>query len=279
MDAGEWLRQAHGRLRASGVPHPGRDALLLLSHTLRVDKAEVLAHPERKIPPPLLPLLQSLLSRRSGREPLQYIRGFQEFWGQKVRVGPGCLIPRPETEHLVESALHLLRTRTAPRIVEAGTDSGAVLLALSAERPDAVLLGLERERQALTWSRANLRGRPNAHLVQGDFHHPPLAGGLDLVISNPPYVTDAEWDGLPPEVRLFEPEPALRCGPNPLAPYRALAAFAVRALRPGGHLLCEIGAAQARRARAFRSLHGNLLWRFSRRDLAGRLRVCAWERS
>jgi len=279
VDAGEWLREAHGRLRASGVPHPGRDALLLLAQALQSDKAEVLAHPERAIPPSSLALLQSLLSRRESREPLQYIRGFHEFWGLKVRVGPGCLIPRPETEHLVESALRLLQERTAPRIVEAGTGSGAVLLALSVERPDAAFIGLEREREALAWSRANLSGRPNVCLVQGDFLRPPFAGGLDLVLSNPPYVTDPEWDDLPPEVRRFEPPQALRCGPDPLSPYRALAGWSARALRPGGHLLCEIGAAQARRVRALRSLHGDLIWKFSLRDLAGRVRVCAWERS
>lgn len=278
MDAGEWLHEAQRRLKTSGVPHPGRDALLLLADATAADKAAILAHPERQVPEKAILSLESRLSRREAREPLQYIRGFHEFWGRRIRVGPGCLIPRPETEHLVESSLDLLRGLGAPRIAEAGTGSGAVLLALSVERPDAVLIGFEREPEALAWSRANLRGRPNVRLVRGDFSAPPLSRELDLVVSNPPYVTDPEWDALPPEVRLFEPESSLRCGPDPLSPYRLLGDWAARSLRPGGHLLCEIGVAQARRLVSLRTLNRELEWVGSKRDLAGRLRVCCWRR-
>jgi release factor glutamine methyltransferase len=276
--AGDWLRVAEGKLRAAGAPYPSRDALLLLSDAVGRDKARVLAHPERALTGEEEERLEAPLARREGREPLPYIRGRHEFWGMRVAVGPGCLIPRPETEHLVEAALEALRGVASPRVADVGTGSGCLMLALARERPDAVVVGLDREIDAMAWARRNTRGVHTIHLLFGDLEGAPPLAGLDAIVSNPPYVTEEEWPGLPPEVRLFEPAAALRCGPDPLGPYRRLAAWSHAALKPGGFLLCELGVAQARRAAALRRLHPALTWVRGIRDLAGRTRVAVWRR-
>lgn len=277
--AGYLWREALDRLRKAGVPNPSRDALLLLANAFGAEKAQVLAHPEWELPEEAALRLKAALRRREAREPLQYILGFQPFWTFRVAVGPGCLIPRPETEHLLEAALDHLRGVSGPRGAEAGTGSGALLRALALERPDGRFAGLEREEGALFWSRRNLAGIPSVLLVRGDFEEAPLAGGLHLLVANPPYVTDGEWDSLPPEVRLHEPSTALRCGPDALAPYRALARAAAETLVPGGFLACEVGVAQAKRAPALRRIHPKLSWLEGRRDLSGRLRVAVWVRT
>jgi release factor glutamine methyltransferase len=239
--------------------------------------AHLLSHPELDLTSKVVADAGRLLARRAQREPLQYILGVQEFWGLPVRVGPGCLIPRPETEHLVETALSLLEGCKRPAVAEVGAGSGCVLMALSKERPDSRLVGVEREAAALAWSRLNLPAR-GVLLVRADMSDGPPLRGLDLVVSNPPYITDAEWDTLQPEVRDYEPASALRCGADALGPYRALASLATSALKPGGCLACELGLAQVRRAAALHRLHPDLAWKAGIRDLAGRLRVAVWEK-
>lgn len=277
MTLGEWLDLAARDLREAGVEEPRRDAVLLFAHASGLEKAYLLAHPELPVPPAAFLLAGELLARRARREPLQYITGTQEFWGLPVRVGTGCLIPRPETEHLVEVALRLLEGRERPVVAEMGTGSGCVLMALAKERPDARLVGVEREALALAWTRSNLP-RESVMLLRADMEDQPPLRGLDLIVSNPPYITDAEWDGLQPEVKNFEPSSALRCGADPLGPYRALASLAASALLSKGLLVCELGVAQARRAAALRHLHPDLVWKEGSRDLARRLRVAVWQR-
>lgn len=276
MTAGGWIAEASARLRDAGVPHPRRDALLLLSDALGRDKAWVLAHPEAPLPGDSRVSLAEALGKRLHREPLQYIRGFHEFWGLHIQVGPGCLVPRPETEHLVEESLDLLRGIPEPRVAEVGCGSGCVLLALVHARPESAFAGIELSHGALAWARRNCGESPRILLIRGDLGGEPPLRGLDLLVSNPPYVSDDEWEGLPPEVRCFEPEEALRCGADPLGPYRRLAKWAARCVRSGGHLVAEVGVAQARRASALRRLHPGLVWVRSVRDYAGRLRVVIW---
>ena len=278
MNSGEWLREAEAALRKARVPFPGRDALLLLSSALGRDKSAVLAHPEEVLAPEASQTAGGFLARRCRREPLQYIRGFHEFWGIPVHVGPGCLIPRPETEHLVEQALSAVEGVVEPHVAEVGVGSGCVLLALWLERPDAFLAGVERDLQALAWARRNLAAVPGVALVRADLEGVAVLRELDALVSNPPYITDEEWDDLPPEVRDFEPAEALRCGSDAMAPYRHLARWAADALRPGGFLLCELGIAQAKRPSALRALHPALAWQRGVRDLAGHMRVAVWQR-
>lgn len=279
QSVGEALAEAAHRLAAEGVADARRDALLLLRDTTGLAKAKLLGHPEILLSPEEDRHFSDAVRRRMTREPLQYIRGVQEFWGLTVAVGRGCLIPRPETEHLVETALELLRKIPSPRIAEVGPGSGCVLMALAKEKPAAFLLGLDREREALDWARRNTEGLSNVALLRADFTAPCPLRNLDLLLSNPPYITEAEWTGLQPEVSGFEPKAALLVeDADPLAPYRALARWAETALLPGGHLLCELGIAQARRARALRTLSPALEWERGVRDLAGRLRVAVWQK-
>ncbi len=278
MTLGDWLREAAQSLRVEGCPHPQHDVLLLAQDVLHEDKALLLAHFERSLTTKEKSVLDELIGRRRAREPLQYVRGVHEFWGHKVRVGPGCLIPRPETEHLVEIALSLMEGVRNPRGAELGTGSGCVLMALCGERPDGYFFGIEKYPAALKWSERNLKGVSNVSLVKGDMASGASLTGLDIVVSNPPYVTTEEWETLPPEVKGFEPETALRCGDEALLPYRRIARWAEEALKPGGKLACEIGVAQARRAAAMRRIHPSMKWLESARDLGGRLRVVVWEK-
>ncbi len=279
MTLGTALGSGARRLKAVGIPHPAYDALLLLAHALGRDKAWVLAHRDAPLPRGEGGIFEALLHRREAREPLQHLRGFQEFWGLRVRVGPGCLIPRPETEHLVEQSLLCLGEEPAPRVLEVGVGSGCVLAALAREHPGAVLWGAEREREALAWARRNLAAAARARLVRADLEGPCPFAGLDLLVSNPPYITAKEWPSLPPEVRDHEPRAALLIpSGDPLGPYRHLGRWAEQALRPGGHLVAELGVAQARRARSLRRLSPSLRWLRGVRDLAGRLRVAVWQK-
>lgn len=279
LSVGEALSDAARRLGAEGIRDPRRDALLLLSDATGVDKARLLGHPERVLTPEEDGRFAAAVRRRMAREPLQYIRGVQEFWGLPVAVGPGCLIPRPETEHLVEQALACLAGAAAPAVAEVGAGSGCVLMALATERPDGRFWGLDRSSEALLWARRNTAHLSAVRLARADLDGPCPLRGLDLLASNPPYVTPAEWVAVAPEIRDHEPPGALLVeGADLLAPYRALARWAAACLKPGGWLVAELGAAQARRARALRSLHPELGWVRGGRDLAGHLRVAVWRR-
>lgn len=275
----EALAEAAHRLAAEGIEDARHDAVLLLCDATGADKAKLLGHPERVLLPGEERSFTQSIQRRTRREPLQYIRGVQEFWGLPVAVGPGCLIPRPETEHLVEEAVRLVRDVSSPCIAEIGPGSGCVLMALAKELPTATIIGVDREEGALAWARRNLVHTPRVALGRGDFSEGCPLRNLHLLLSNPPYITQEEWPTLQAEVRDFEPAAALLVeGRDPLGPYRALARWAESALLPGGHLLCELGVAQARRARALRTLSPHLAWVEGVRDLAGRLRVAIWRR-
>lgn len=278
MRLDEWMAGAARALRTAGVPHPNRDTLLLAEYVLGHGKAHLLAHPEFEPSPDAIRQLSALVQRRTAREPLQYIIGRQEFWGMPVQVGPGCLIPRPETEHLVETVLQCVAAIEGPAVAEIGAGSGCVLMALAKERPDASLTGIELDQEAMTWARRNLSTFDRVRLLSGDVRSLRPIKGLDAVVSNPPYITDEEWRTLEPEVGAFEPAGALRCGENPLGPYKSIAQWAASSLKQTGVLVCELGVAQARRASALRRVHPQLRWDRGVRDLAGRLRVAVWRK-
>ena len=278
MTSGELVLRATEDLRTDGVPHPRRDALLLMADLLGEDLARVMAHPEREVSGSGAGDYRSKIERRRSREPLQYIRGFHEFWGMRILVGPGVLIPRPETEHIVETALEFLHGVRNPRVAEAGVGSGCILKALAKEVKEGGFVGIDSQSSALGWARTNLAGDQRVLLLLASFEDPAPLSGINLVVSNPPYISDKEWPGLPPEVREHEPQSALRTGPEPLGPYRHLAAWAAGCLKPGGYLVAEIGAAQAVRHLALRSINPMLEWMGARKDLAGRLRVAVWKK-
>jgi release factor glutamine methyltransferase len=222
-----------------------------------------------------------LVEKRRRRVPLAYLTGEREFWSLSFRVFPGVLIPRSDTECLVESAVR--RSSGEPEtIVDLGTGSGCVAIALSRELPAARIFAVDRSRRALRAARFNADRHSAASVtwLEGDFFAP-LPGrirarNVDMIVSNPPYIADAEWRRLAPEVREHEPKRALAAGPDGLDFIRRLASDAGKVLRPGGWLIFEIGAGQAGAAAA---LFGEEWGAPSaERDLAGIPRVISVQR-
>jgi release factor glutamine methyltransferase len=200
----EALRQAERQLANAGVDTPRVDAELLLAHVLGVSRTDLYAQDHLEVPG----TYQVLLGRRLRREPLAYVLGEWGFRRLLLRTDARALVPRPETEIVVERCLELLRDEPAPRVLDLGTGTGAIALALADEHPGARLTAVDTSADALALARENAdRLRLEVELRQGDVDA--AAEGWDLVVSNPPYVAPEEWDGLQPEIREWEPRQAL----------------------------------------------------------------------
>jgi release factor glutamine methyltransferase len=249
---GAALADATAILRAADVPGARLDALLLLGEVAGATRTELLAHPERALDPARRAALGALVARRAAREPLAYIVGHREFYGRDFLVSPAVLVPRPETELLVELSLVYLRTsgRTSERpggVVDVGTGSGALAVTLAAECPALRVLALDRSAAALAVARANGRRwqvAPRVDLLQSDLLGA-VRAPLALIVANLPYIPSAAVDALMPEVARHEPRLALDGGVDGLAPNRRLLAEAATRLTAGGLLLLEMGADQA----------------------------------
>ena len=241
------LAEASHVLAEARVPEPALDAELLLRHALGWDRAELLARSGDEVPPEPAARYRALIERRASRIPLQHLVGSVHFWRHAFAVSPAALIPRPETEILVETALGLLQGRSAPHIADVGTGTGCIALSLAAERPDAQVYAIDVSPMALELAADNARRlslERRLSLHAGDLLAPlePLHGHLDLIVSNPPYLEASELDALEPEVRDHEPRLALvPSGGDRLSVYARLAPAATRALAPGGALAVEIG--------------------------------------
>ena len=244
------LSDAAAILAAAGVPAPGWDAERLLRHVLGWDRAALIANRDLVVAEPEAERFRAFVRRRASREPLQYILGTQAFWKHEFLVTPAVLIPRPETELLVEASLDLLRGAERPLIVDVGTGTGCIALSLAFERPDADVHAIDISAPALAVAvenarRLGLEGRVAFH--HGDLLEPVahLAGRIDLIVSNPPYVDPRGHESLAPEVRDHEPTLALFPPGDPLSVYRRLARASASGLRPGGWLVVELGHGQA----------------------------------
>jgi release factor glutamine methyltransferase len=252
------LDAAVARLAAAGIERPREEALRLLALALGTDRGGVLARRPDALPPALEASLDRLLARRASREPLQYLTGEQEFRGLAMAVDGRVLIPRPETEEVVDAVL-ALDLPAGGAVADLGTGSGCIAIALKVARPDLTVLALDRSPEALQVARANA-GRHGVAVTfeEGDFALPPVSwnGSLDAVVSNPPYVSQEEWEGLAPEVRLHEPRVALVPGESGLEAYRALVPAATRLLAPGGFLLLELGWRSSEPVRALAAAAG-----------------------
>ena len=229
-------------LRQAGIEEPRAEARLIVAHATGLDRARQLADAGQPVEPGLA---TALASRRATREPMAYLLSHREFWGLDFAVGPGVLVPRPETETLVEAVLAELPNREAPlRVLDLGTGSGCLLLTLLTLYPAAAGVGIDRSGEALAWAVRNRRAlglEGRSLLVQADWLAA-VRGPFDLAVANPPYIAPTEMRD--PETR-HEPESALFAGPDGLAAYRAIAAPVLAALRPNGLLVLEIGAGQA----------------------------------
>jgi len=247
------LAFAVSRLTAAQVPSPRLNAELLLMFTLRCDRAYLHAHSERELTTEETCLYHQAITQRASGMPAQYITQHQEFWGMDLLVGPAVLIPRPETEHLIETVLPLARLRSTPRIADVGTGSGCIALALASELPAAEIQATDISAEALEIARANAARHQLETRIQ--FHQADLLEGLDpaefdFVVSNPPYVGEAEQDQVQLEVRKFEPRHAVFAGLTGLEVIERLIPAARAALKPGGWLVIEISGtivAQVRR--------------------------------
>ncbi|MFQ5984158.1 MAG: peptide chain release factor N(5)-glutamine methyltransferase [Alphaproteobacteria bacterium] len=258
-------------LKNAGVPAAGRDAEVLLGHVLRAGREVLVGHPGRRLTRHETARLRALITRRGRREPVAYLLGLKEFWSHDFVVTPDTLVPRPDSESVVEAVLAHIRDRAAPlSLLDFGTGSGCLLLALLDELPNAIGLGVDLSVRAVSVARANaerldLGGR--AHFLAGDWGRA-LAGRFDLVVANPPYVVDGEVDRLAPEIARFEPRRGLAGGPDGLACYRALAGDLARLLAPRGRAVLEVGAGQADRVASL--MRSQTLVEVGRwRDLAG----------
>jgi release factor glutamine methyltransferase len=239
------LEDAARRLREAGVPDPRRDAASLLALVLRTDRGGVAARKPDPIDPADALRFAALIAERALRKPLQHLEGLAEFRGLELEVTPDVLIPRPETEDLVQAVLDAGLPEAA-RVADLGTGSGCIAVALAVARPSWSLVAVDLSGEALRVAARNAAKHGAAErvtLVERDFAAVPEGerGLYDAVVSNPPYVPEEEWRGLQPEVRDHEPRIALVPGPTGNEAYEAVANAAREMLRPGGLLALELG--------------------------------------
>ncbi len=255
-----------------GIDNPRLDAELLLAHCLELDRVGLYLNYDRPLSADELNVIRPLVKRRGQREPLQYLLGSTEFWSLKFKVTPDVLIPRGDTEILVEEALsHAAETGS---LLDVGTGSGAIVISLATELSEWQMTGLDISLQALHVARENIESHQleqQIELVEGNLAELPQQQ-YDLIVSNPPYIARSEWDGLMPEVRCFEPELALLAEENGLICYQQLAGQALQRLNSGGWLLVEIGCHQATVVKELFSAAG-LTNLFVRDDYSGQPRV------
>lgn len=253
---GEMIAEARGLLEQAGIESAGQEAFWIVEHVLRLPVHHMVTDRERLLSPVELAAARGLAMRRAGREPLQYILGTQEFCGLEFHVDRAVLIPRPETELLVEYAAQRIPAEQKAIIVDVCTGSGCIAVAIARKRPHARVIATDLSNPSLavarqnavyhavgeriTWLEGDLLG---AMAGQG------LEGQVDLIVSNPPYIAEADWATLQPEVRLFEPRGALVAGPQGTELHERLLHQSGRYLSPGGALIMEIGAGQARAMR------------------------------
>lgn len=223
------------------------DANLLLRHTLGISSAELHAHPERALTPSEMELFRAHIEARLHGKPIQYITGQQEFFGLDFQVTSDVLIPRPETEHLVEAAISRLKHHPSPHIADVGTGSGAIAVAVAHALPRSTVVALDMNPKALSVATKNAQRHGVAEQIRfipSDLLAAVQEERFDAILSNPPYVSLGESVILPREVREYEPATALFAGPTGLEFYRRLIPSAWQLLQDEGWLMLEIGHGQ-----------------------------------
>ena len=249
MTLQEWVGKGEAQLRKG--PHPERarrDAETLLLHIIRRNRAALLARWNEVLDAEEASTYIELVARRFAGEPIQYIFGETEFYGLPFQVTRDVLIPRPETEHLVEHVLKLAGRFTEPRIVDVGVGSGAIAVTLAAKLPDAHVTAIDLSGPALLIARKNAelnRVAEKIRFLRGDLLSPVAEERFEIVVSNPPYVPSVDLATLSVEVRDYEPELALFAGDDGLEGYRRLIPAALEVLTPGGFVALEIGSDQS----------------------------------
>lgn len=274
------LRDTAVALTAAGIDNVRFEARLLLSHATGLTIEQLIARGPDAAPAAAAATLRELTARRVGREPMAYILGEREFWGLPFKVSPAVLVPRPDSETVIETVLDLLPDRSRKlRILDLGLGSGCLLLTLLREYPQATGVGIDASEAALAVAQANAEAlgvAPRARLATGDWRQAGwtdrLEGPFDLLVSNPPYIESVAVEGLMPEVARHEPRLALDGGADGLAAYRIIAAALPALVVPGGWAIVEVGEGQAPEIASLFAAEG-LVPRPSRKDLGGIERV------
>jgi release factor glutamine methyltransferase len=268
------LRDAAARLAEAGVESPSRDARRLLAAALDVDVAELLGAGAEPLPAGVAARFAGMVDARARRMPVARILGTREFWSLPLGLSPATLDPRPDSETLVEAVLARVADRDAPRrVLDLGTGSGCLLLALLRELPGATGIGVDRDPAAAATAAANARSlglTARTAFLAGDWARA-LTGPFDVVVSNPPYLTTAELAAAEPEVAAWDPAGALDGGPDGLAAYRALLAGLENQVAPAGLVVLEVGADRDGAVADLVADHG-LTVRDRARDLTGTVR-------
>ena len=276
MDVRQAIAKHVGTLQRARIDVPRLECELLLAHLLGITRTQLLAELNRQLPTRLTSRLGKMVARRAARVPHQLILGTVSFRGHEIRVNRHVLIPRPETEQLVEEAIRRLATIEKPRVLDIGTGSGCLAISIAAEHPSARVDALDISRPALAIARKNAllnRVASRLRFVLGDSRsHLPTRVRYHAIVSNPPYIPSAQISRLQPEVRDHDPRLALDGGPDGLEFYHAIASHAACRLRSGGQLLLEIGDSQAQSVRHLLTAQN---WRVEKilPDLAGISRI------
>lgn len=252
MKLADFIHDCERRLAETGVEEAGRDMRILIAHALCLDRAQLLSQSERVLTEDEINRIEGLFERRRRREPVARIQGVREFWGLPFSLNEATLVPRPESETLIETALAAQKNNSllfsgSCRILDLGTGSGCLLLALLHELPAATGLGIDCAPLAVEQARKNAEMLGLAARVQ--FKAGNWTDGIEerfnIIISNPPYIAEHEIPALVPEVRDFDPRGALAGGADGLVHYRFLLPHVARLLQPGGLALFEVGRGQA----------------------------------
>ncbi len=251
MTVREILNEATRELETAGMETARLDAEVLLAFCLNCDRLEFLKNPDMQISKSQLAVFNKLVSRRLKWEPVAYITGRKEFWSFTLEVNKGVLIPRPDTEIILEEALAVGKNIIAPRIADIGTGSGAIALALAKELPEPKITATDISPAALKVAKKNARNLKlgkNIEFLKGDLFAP-VKGLFDIIVSNPPYISAAKYEELPRGVKDFEPKIALLAGQTGVEFYEKLIYQSKNHLKKDGWLLMEIGAPQAEKIR------------------------------
>jgi release factor glutamine methyltransferase len=274
-ELGDVLQSIERQLAAAGIDSARADARIIVAQATGIDRAKLIGRMTSALTKRQIERIGELAARRAAHEPIALITGTREFWSLAFKVSPATLIPRPDSETLIEAVLELRPDRMgAYRILDLGTGSGCLLLALLSEFPNAVGLGIDASQDALDIAAENaatLGFAGRAAFAWGDWTSNldgDRDGRFDIIVSNPPYVTKPDWERLEDDVRLFEPRTALIGGLDGLNPYRAFAPRLPDLLTPDGMFACEIGAGQAGEVAEILAESG-LTVVGARRDLAG----------
>lgn len=279
MKVKEILQGGKRRLHAGGSPSSLLDAEVLLAHCLGVGRNSLYAHGERLLEPSEIGRYHQFLERRERGEPVAYITGTKEFWSLPFAVTKDVLIPRPATETVVETSLEILAESPVPgdMVLDLGTGSGAIAVALALERPDLTIVAIDRDERALVLARENARKNSveeRIFFVCADLFDP-LGQKFAMIVSNPPYIDEATYDTLPSGVKDYEPRGALLAGPLGTEYHKILIEGALDRLVPGGWLVMEIGEDQRGAVERLFLDSGGFEDIHFRKDLAGMDRVAA----